>query len=77
MSEVFKALNNIDVNPLTKQKGKFWYLSWSNAVREASKMFPAMTWDMTKWDSLPFLKTELGYFVECTVTIENSNDASS
>jgi hypothetical protein len=25
---------------------------------------------MTKWDCLPFLKSELGYFVECTVTIE-------
>jgi len=32
-----------------------------------------MTWEMTKWDSLPFLKTELGYFVECSVLIQGIN----
>jgi hypothetical protein len=69
VSEIFKVLNNVDVMPLTKEKGKFKYLSWSNAVREASKLFPGITWEMTKWDCLPYLKTEVGYFVECTVTI--------
>jgi len=69
-NDVFKVLNNVDVKSLTAKKGKFDYLSWSNAVREASKLFPAMTWDMTKWDNLPYLKTEVGYFVECSVTIE-------
>lgn len=69
MSKVFEVLNNVDVSSLTKKKGNFDYLSWSNAVREASKLFPEMTWEMTKWDSLPFLKTEVGYFVECSVTI--------
>jgi len=71
MSElsIFNVLNNVDIMPLTKEKGKFRYLSWSNAVREASKMFPDMTWEMTKWDHLPYLKTEVGFFVECSVTI--------
>ena len=69
-NKIFEVLNNVDVSPLTKEKGKFWYLSWSNAVREASKLFPSMTWEMTKWDSLPYLKTEVGFFVECSVTID-------
>lgn len=69
MSDTFKTLNNVDISQLTKQKGKFWYLSWSNAVREASKIFPDLMWEMTKWGDLPYLKTELGYFVECAVTI--------
>ena len=68
-SIVFKTLNNVDVKPLTKKKGNFDYLSWSNAVREASKLYPEMTWEFTKWESLPYLKTEVGYFVECSVTI--------
>ena len=68
-NDAFKILNNVDVSALTADKGRFKYLSWSNAVREASKLFPDMAWDMTKWDNLPFLKTEVGYFVECTVTI--------
>ena len=70
MGKVFEVLNNVDVNALTATKGQFKYLSWSNAVREASKLFPSITWEMTKWDHLPYLKTEVGYFVECTVTIE-------
>jgi hypothetical protein len=69
MSEIFKTLNNVDVSGLTDKKGQFNYLSWSNAVREASKLFPSITWEMTKWDSLPYLKTEVGYFVECSVNI--------
>ena len=73
MSKVFEVLNNVDVSALTKKKGNFDYLSWSNAVREASKLFPEMTWEFTKWDYLPFLKTEVGYFVECTVTINGLN----
>lgn len=68
-NDVFKVLNNVDVSPLTKKKGNFDYLSWSNAVREASKLFPEMSWEFTKWDYLPYLKTEVGYFVECSVTI--------
>lgn len=70
-STVFKTLNNVDVKPLTKKKGNFDYLSWSNAVREASKLYPEMTWEFTKWESLPYLKTEVGYFVECSVTINS------
>ena len=66
----FEVLNNVDVSQLTAKKGNFSYLSWSNAVREASKMFPDMTWDMKTWDYLPYLKTEVGYFVECSVTIK-------
>ena len=69
VTDIFKVLNNVDISGLTKKKGNFDYLSWSNAVREASKLFPEMVWEFTKWDSLPFLKTEVGYFVECTVTI--------
>ena len=68
--DVFNVLNNVDVKPLTAKKGNFDYLSWSNAVREASKLFPLMTWEMTKWDCIPYLKTEIGYFVECSVTID-------
>ena len=68
-SNTFNVLNNVDVTPLTKKKGNFDYLSWSNAVREASKLFPEMSWEFTKWDHLPYLKTEVGYFVECSVTI--------
>jgi hypothetical protein len=66
---IFKRLSNVDISGLVKPKGNFWYLSWSNAVREASKLYPDMNWEFTKWDDLPFLQTPVGYFVECSVTI--------
>lgn len=71
MSKVFEVLNKIDVSDLTKKKGQFDYLPWASAVREASKVYPNMTWDFTTWDSLPYLKTETGYYVECSVTIND------
>ena len=71
MSEsTFKKLSDVKIDSMVKQKGKFWYMPWSNAVREVTKNFPDFTWEFTKWDSLPFLKTELGYFVECSATID-------
>ncbi len=73
MSDIFKTLNNADITALVKLKGKFKYLSWSNAVREATKLFPDMSWAFTTWEHIPYLKTELGFFVECVVTIEGNS----
>lgn len=66
---VFETLSSVDVSPVTQKKGQFDYLSWSNAVREMLKAFPESTWEFGEWDFLPYLKTEVGYFVTCTVTI--------
>ncbi len=66
---VFEKLSQIDVSPITQKKGQFDYLSWSNAVREMLKAFPTATWEFTEWDGLPYQKTEVGYFVKCSVTI--------
>ena len=68
---VFKRLSSIDLDKKVKQKGNFWYVPWSGAVRELLKHYPDSTWEFTKFgDSLePFLKTNAGCFVECTVTV--------
>lgn len=68
-TSVFKSLSGIDISTMVKKKGNFWYMPWSNAVREVTKNFPDFNWEFTSYDGLPFLKTELGYFVECSVTI--------
>jgi len=72
MTTTFEKLKNADISNLTKEKGKFEYLSWSNAVREATKICPDMSWEFTKFGEhgLPYLQTPLGFFVECAVTIE-------
>ena len=67
--ESFKKLSEVNVSELTKKKGKFDYLPWSVAIREVTKLYPDFTWDFKEWDGLPFLKTECGYFVGCSVVI--------
>jgi len=66
---IFKTLSDIDITTMVKKKGQFWYMPWANAVREVTKNYPDFTWEFTTFDGLPYLKTELGYFVECLVTI--------
>lgn len=66
---VFETLSSVDVAPVTQKKGNFSYLSWSNAVREMLKAYPDATWEFSEWECLPYLKTEVGYFVACKVTI--------
>lgn len=69
---VFKKLSEIDISSMVRQKGQFWYMPWSNAVREVAKNYPDFYWDFTTYGEhgLPYLKTDLGYFVECSVVIE-------
>ena len=68
---VFETLSAVDITPITQEKGQFNYLSWSNAVRELLKAYPLATWEFGEWQDIPYLKTEVGYFVTCTVTINN------
>lgn len=67
---VFQTLSEIDISAEVKQKGQFWYLPWANAVRYATKSYPDFEWRFTTWENLPFLKTDIGYFVECSTTIQ-------
>ena len=45
-SDVFKTLSAINLNKLTSQKGKFTYLSWSDAWTELMNHYPDATHDM-------------------------------
>jgi len=67
---IFKTLSEINVNNHVEQKGKFNYLSWAWAVAELRLASPTATWEVVKTDGLPFCKTECGYFVEVSVTVE-------
>lgn len=67
---VFKTLSEVAVQNKVRQKGNFWYVSWSNAVRELLKRYPGATWKFTEFNGLPFLQTDVGYFVECTVSVD-------
>lgn len=67
----FTELASIDVSKHVEKKGRFNYLSWSWAVDQLLKKCPNATWKVVRFDGLPYLKTEIGYFVEVEVTVNN------
>jgi hypothetical protein len=66
----FARLSGINVTDHVEKKGQFSYLSWPYAVAQLRLACPTATWEVRRFDGLPFLKTENGYFVEVAVTVE-------
>ena len=66
----FARLNQINVSEHLEKKGAFSYLSWVYAVAQLRLADPAACWEIRRFDGLPFLRTELGYFVEVAVTVQ-------
>lgn len=69
----FARLSAINVNDHIDRKGNFAYLSWPYAVSELKQADPAATWEVKCFDGLPYLATDLGYFVEVAMTM-NGHD---
>lgn len=69
MSNYFTELAKINVSDHVEKKGKFSYLSWTFAVNELRKRHPDALWEVERFDGKPFMQTELGYFVEVSVTV--------
>lgn len=66
----FAKLSKINVTQHLEKKGQFSYLSWPYAVEQLRLADPGATWEVKRFAGLPFLKTDLGYFVEVAVTIQ-------
>ncbi|HEX6004761.1 MAG TPA: DUF1071 domain-containing protein [Burkholderiales bacterium] len=64
MENYFARLNQISVSEHIEKKGDFSYLSWPFAVAQLRLADPAASWEVRRFDGLPYLKTETGYFVE-------------
>lgn len=69
MSNYFVALASTDVSGMFEKKGRFDYLSWAHAVKELLVHHPDSTWEVKRYDNLPYQKTEAGCFVEVAVTV--------
>src|ERR1035437_4770938 len=66
----FTQHNDINVSEHIEKKGQFSYLSWPFAVAQLRQADPAATWQVIRFDGLPYQKTEAGYFVEVAVTVQ-------
>ena len=69
MQNYFSQLNGINVSEHVEKKGQFSYLSWPFAVAQLRNADPTATWEVKRFDGLPYLKSEAGYFVEVAVTV--------
>ena len=70
MDNSFARLNQINVSDHIEKKGEFSYLSWPFAVAQLRLADPAAFWEVRRFEGLPYLRTETGYFVEVAVTVE-------
>ncbi|CCW06154.1 MULTISPECIES: Sak single strand annealing protein [Bacillus] len=66
----FTTLSQIDCTEHVEKKGKFSYLSWAWAVKRLREVDPNATWNVKRFDGVPYLKTDCGYFVEVEVTVQ-------
>jgi hypothetical protein len=66
----FAKLNSINVSEHVEKKGQFSYLSWPYAVAQLRLADPSACWEVRRFDGLPYLKTEAGYFVEVAVSVQ-------
>ena len=66
----FRRLFQLDVAKHVEKKGQFGYLSWPFAVAQLRLADPAASWEVRRFDGLPYLNTELGFFVEVAVTVQ-------
>jgi hypothetical protein len=66
----FVELSKINVNDHVERKGQFSYLSWPFAVSELRQFDPVATWQVLRFDGLPYLNTEAGCFVEVAVCVK-------
>ena len=70
MDNYFARLNHINVSEHLEKKGQFSYLSWPFAVAQLRLTDHAAAWEVRRFEGLPYLKTETGYFVEVAVTVQ-------
>jgi len=69
MENIFKKLYAVDCSSNVEHKSGFSYLSWPFAVAQIRANAPDTTWEVIRFDGMPFLKTECGFFVEVAVTV--------
>jgi hypothetical protein len=66
----FSRLNQVNVSDHVERKGEFAYLSWPYAVAQLRLADPTAIWEVRRFEGLPFLKTDTGYFVEVAVAVQ-------
>lgn len=72
-TSIFHKLAEVDVSSQTDLRDGFGYLTWTKAVYLLRSNDPSATWEVKRFPNkegaqVPYLQTDLGYFVEVAVT---------
>ena len=70
MSNYFNQLNAINVSEHIEKKGAHSYLSWPYAIEQLRKTDATAFWEICRFNGLPYLQTDIGFFVEVSVTVQ-------
>jgi len=70
MSNYFNQLNAINVSEHIEKKGAHSYLSWPYAIEQLRKTDATASWEICRFNGLPYLHAESGVFVEVAVTVQ-------
>ena len=65
----FSQLSSVNVIGYVEKKGQFSYLSWPFAVSQLRQFDPQATWEVKRFNGLPYLNSDAGVFVEVAVTV--------
>ena len=68
-----KLLSNVSKH--VERKRQFDYLSWPFAVSKLRLADPEATWEVKRFNGLPFMETGLGFFVEVAVTVQGITES--
>ncbi|CAG7651566.1 DUF1071 domain-containing protein [Paenibacillus allorhizosphaerae] len=81
--DTFKHLSSVDVGSFIEQKhNSLNYVSWVHAYSELRRLYPDSTYEIVRYPDergnfvLPYLRTEIGYFVEVAVTVNGDRRSS-
>jgi len=72
MDNVFEVLSSVNVNEHTEDKNGLTYLTWAWAWSEFKKVCPTATYEVEKFDNLPYVYDEnTGYMCYTKVTVDD------
>jgi hypothetical protein len=72
---IFEHLMQVDLSTVIQEKDSLRYVAWVHAYAELQKHYPTSSYEIVRFPDdrgrlvLPFLRTEVGYFVEVVVTV--------
>ena len=75
MGSSYEILKEVDISPHVEKKGNYDYVSWASALDILYSNFPKASYEVhTCQEGHPFFKSELGYYVVVSVTIDDKTE---